>query len=295
MADTISALDDYVILEPQIAVFSLSEWRLLLKDHNIFRVCQTRLRLSIDQGVPVSLRGEIWVFLSRSQYIESQSKPYDFYLQPSHTHVEKLILKDIGRTFPRHPGFAAADSQGQASLFRLLRAYASYDSEIGYCQGMNFIAGALLMQLSEEKAFWTFVWIMMEKHWREVFVDGTPRLNQLLDELKTQVKGSDNEIYRHFKMQGIEFSVFAKFFVTVFMCEEDSEGAMRVFDRFMCDGEKVIVEILFRGLVAVKGKILRMKYEEILMFCFKNLGKKCLEMVKEKDAGEKGEDEYIML
>ena len=80
-------------------------------------------------------------------------KPYADYLINHDKHIEKLISKDIGRTFPNHPLFKNPDSRGQLSLFNILRAYANYDQETGYCQGMNFIVGALLMNLTEEKAF----------------------------------------------------------------------------------------------------------------------------------------------
>jgi hypothetical protein len=46
---------------------------------------------------------------------------------------------------------------GQASLRRVLKAYSLYDREIGYCQGMNFIAGMFLTLMSEEEAFWLLV------------------------------------------------------------------------------------------------------------------------------------------
>jgi hypothetical protein len=46
---------------------------------------------------------------------------------------------------------------GQAALRRVLRAYSYYDPEVGYCQGMNFIAGMFLTQMNEEEAFWLLV------------------------------------------------------------------------------------------------------------------------------------------
>ena len=42
---------------------------------------------------------------------------------------------------------------GQAALFRVLKAYSLHDLEVGYCQGMAFAAGILLMYLPEEPAF----------------------------------------------------------------------------------------------------------------------------------------------
>ena len=46
---------------------------------------------------------------------------------------------------------------GQAALRRVLRAYSYYDPEVGYCQGMNFIAGMFLTLMTEEEAFWLLV------------------------------------------------------------------------------------------------------------------------------------------
>ncbi len=46
---------------------------------------------------------------------------------------------------------------GQASLRRVLRAYSLYDIDVGYCQGMNFIAATLITFMEEEEAFWMLV------------------------------------------------------------------------------------------------------------------------------------------
>ena len=46
---------------------------------------------------------------------------------------------------------------GQFRLRRVLKAYSTYDREIGYCQGMHFIAAMFLTLVSEEDAFWLLV------------------------------------------------------------------------------------------------------------------------------------------
>lgn len=58
-----------------------------------------------------------------------------------------------GRTFPSHPYFAIPLCQGQKALFDLLKAYSVLDSEVGYCQGLSFVAGMLLMHLEEREAY----------------------------------------------------------------------------------------------------------------------------------------------
>ena len=54
---------------------------------------------------------------------------------------EKVILRDIHRTFPAHEFFKEAGGIGQESLYRISKAYSVYDSEIGYCQGQSFLIG----------------------------------------------------------------------------------------------------------------------------------------------------------
>jgi hypothetical protein len=48
------------------------------------------------------------------------------------------------------------------SLRRLLLAFSMYSPAIGYCQSLNYIAGMLLLFMSEEEAFWTFVMTITE-------------------------------------------------------------------------------------------------------------------------------------
>ena len=56
-----------------------------------------------------------------------------------------------------HCTIRATTQSGQAALRRVLRAYSYYDPEVGYCQGMNFIAGMFLTLMTEEEAFWLLV------------------------------------------------------------------------------------------------------------------------------------------
>ena len=60
----------------------------------------------------------------------------------------------MGRTFPNHPYFSASLGPGQLSLYNILKAYSLLDPEVGYCQGLSFVGGVLLMHSNnEEEAF----------------------------------------------------------------------------------------------------------------------------------------------
>lgn len=60
---------------------------------------------------------------------------------------ENVIQRDIARTFPAHDFFKEAGGLGQDSLYRVSKAYAVYDSEVGYCQGLSFLAATLLLHV----------------------------------------------------------------------------------------------------------------------------------------------------
>jgi hypothetical protein len=58
---------------------------------------------------------------------------------------EKAITRDLHRTFPYHPYFQS--DQGQEALFNVVKAYSLYDEQLGYCQGLAFVAGPLLLNV----------------------------------------------------------------------------------------------------------------------------------------------------
>jgi len=56
-------------------------------------------------------------------------------------------MRDINRTFPAHESFKEAGDK-QETLLRISKAYAVYDEEVGYCQGLSFLAASLLIHVS---------------------------------------------------------------------------------------------------------------------------------------------------
>lgn len=69
---------------------------------------------------------------------------------------EKVIRRDIARTYPEHDFFKEKDGLGQESLFNVMKAYSLHDREVGYCQGSGFIVGLLLMQV-RLTLYWFFL------------------------------------------------------------------------------------------------------------------------------------------
>lgn len=55
-------------------------------------------------------------------------------------------------------------------LENILTTYATYDPQIGYVQGMNFIAGALLCHSEEYVAFWLLVMAIEKFEMRDIYL-----------------------------------------------------------------------------------------------------------------------------
>jgi len=90
----------------------------------------------------------IWQLLSQSKS-EQLEHVYTQLLTETSSH-EKSIRRDLSRTFPYHSHFSHG-ALGQESLFNVIKAYSLYDTQVGYCQGLPFIVGPLLLNVSRRE------------------------------------------------------------------------------------------------------------------------------------------------
>ncbi|PWA32642.1 hypothetical protein CCH79_00012504 [Gambusia affinis] len=135
------------------------------------------LKELIRKGIPHHFRAIVWQLLGNATDMPVKNQ-YSELLKMS-SPCEKLIRRDIARTYPEHEFFKGQDSLGQEVLFNVMKVNASafhqglnftlIDREVGYCQGSAFIVGLLLMQMPEEEAFCVFVRLMQEYRLRELF------------------------------------------------------------------------------------------------------------------------------
>lgn len=100
----------------------------------------------VRNGIPEKLRGIVWKLLTN---VDNSSELIDKYrvLLTQETKCETTIQRDIHRTFPTHKKFSEYGGSGQDVLFKVSKAYAVYDTEVGYCQGLSFIAASLLIHV----------------------------------------------------------------------------------------------------------------------------------------------------
>lgn len=101
----------------------------------------------VRKGIPHHFRAIVWQLLCGAS--EADKRQYADYIKATSA-CEKVIRRDIARTYPEHDFFKEKDGLGQEALFNVMKAYSLHDREVGYCQGSGFIVGLLLMQVSRQ-------------------------------------------------------------------------------------------------------------------------------------------------
>ncbi|KAM9103094.1 EVI5-like protein isoform X4 [Sarcophilus harrisii] len=145
------------------------------------------LKELIRKGIPHHFRAIVWQLLCSATDMPVKNQ-YSELLKMS-SPCEKLIRRDIARTYPEHEFFKGQDSLGQEVLFNVMKAYSLVDREVGYCQGSAFIVGLLLMQMPEEEAFCVFVRLMQEYRLRELFKPSMAELGLCIYQFEYMLQG----------------------------------------------------------------------------------------------------------
>ncbi|KAM6286289.1 TBC1 domain family member 4 isoform 2-T2 [Spheniscus humboldti] len=244
--------------------------------------CRAKIRCDVEdihstlkEGVPKSRRGEIWQFLAvqhrvRHRLPNKQQPPDISYkeLLKQLTAQQHAILVDLGRTFPTHPYFSAHLGAGQLSLFNLLKAYSLLDKEVGYCQGISFVAGVLLLHMSEEQAFEMLKFLMYDLGFRKQYRPDMMSLQIQMYQLSRLLHDYHRDLYNHLEENEISPSLYAApWFLTLFASQFPLGFVARVFDIIFLQGTEVIFKVALSLLSSQETSIMACEsFENIVDF-----------------------------
>ncbi|XP_058538815.1 TBC1 domain family member 4 isoform X3 [Neofelis nebulosa] len=233
------------------------------------------IHICLKEGVPKSRRGEIWQFLAlqyrlRHRLPNKQQPPDVSYkeLLKQLTAQQHAILVDLGRTFPTHPYFSAQLGAGQLSLFNLLKAYSLLDKEVGYCQGISFVAGVLLLHMSEEQAFEMLKFLMYDQGFRKQYRPDMMSLQIQMYQLSRLLHDYHRDLYNHLEENEISPSLYAApWFLTLFASQFPLGFVARVFDIIFLQGTEVIFKVALSLLSSQETLIMECEnFESIVEF-----------------------------
>ncbi|KAF9688249.1 hypothetical protein SADUNF_Sadunf02G0177500 [Salix dunnii] len=248
-------------LQPQVS--SLTEGIALKSSLKLSTLANAiTLKRLIRKGIPPVLRPKVWFSLSGAAKKKS-TVPESYYndmtkaVEGKVTAATKQIDHDLPRTFPGHPWLDT--QEGHAALRRVLVGYSFRDSDVGYCQGLNYVAALLLLVMkTEEDAFWMLAVLLEnvlandcytnnlsgchveQRVFQDLLVKNCPRIAVHLEELEFDVS-----------------LVATEWFLCLFSKSLPSETTLRVWDVLFYEGAKVLFHVALA--------IFKMKEEELLL------------------------------
>ncbi|GMJ13615.1 hypothetical protein like AT3G49350 [Hibiscus trionum] len=122
-----------------------------------------------------------------------------------------------------------------ARLVAILEAYALYDPEIGYCQGMSDLLSPIISVIPEDyKAFWCFVGFM--KKARHNFRLDEMGIRRQLNIISKIIKCKDSHLYRHLeKVEAEDCSFVYRMVVVLFRRELTFEQTICLWEVMWAD------------------------------------------------------------
>ncbi|KAL2911891.1 GTPase-activating protein [Polyrhizophydium stewartii] len=241
-------------------------WGRVINDYeDTLRKQPRQFTKKLHQGIPEPIRGMMWQLMANSKS-ESLEEEY-LQLLTRNTRHEKIIQRDLARTFPSHEYFKDANGPGQTSLFNILRAYSIYDQEIGYCQGMGFVVGPLLLNMPEEQAFCLCVRLMNDYGFRDLFspkMIGLQLRNFQFDKL---IEEQFPAVARHLEKQDIRSTMYAsQWFMTLFAYRFPLEMVFRILDIVFAEGPESVLRFAVALVKHNADTILTLDFEPLLDF-----------------------------
>ncbi|KAJ3071151.1 GTPase-activating protein [Quaeritorhiza haematococci] len=239
-------------------------WGRVMNDYeSVARKHSRTLARKLQFGIPDAIRGMVWQLMCKGKSTDLENA-YSNLLTRVSVH-EKLIQRDLARTFPKHEYFQS--KAGQEALFNVIKAYSLYDLEVGYCQGISFLVGALLLNMPEEEAFCCLVRLMKAYNFRDLYTPQMSGLQLRLYQFDSLLRELLPVVDRHLEAEGIVSSMYAsQWFMTLFAYRFPLDIVFRIMDIVFAEG----IETMFRFALALLKKnqdhLLTLDFESLLEF-----------------------------
>eukprot|EP00457_Paulinella_chromatophora_P006100 gb/GEZN01006118.1/.p1 GENE.gb/GEZN01006118.1/~~gb/GEZN01006118.1/.p1 ORF type:complete len:423 (-),score=58.49 gb/GEZN01006118.1/:352-1620(-) len=218
------------------------------------------------QGFPPRLRGACWTYIRKVVADPSQEIPYQVLLKVPCFMMEE-IKKDAHRTMIHYQKFSDRQ-QAIDALTNLLHAYVVADPEVGYCQGMNFVAASVLIAIpDQEQAFQCFFMLMTHPRYsfRELYLEDLSGLKLAKYQFDCLMQWYHPKLAKHLKSldlwEGANYNT--SWFMTLFSRGELPRATVdRIWDYIFGEGYRGMFQVGLAILDVIQDKVLAMDYEQ---------------------------------
>ena len=175
-----------------------------------------------------------------------------------------IIELDIERTFP-YLGLFKGNSPMAEDLREILRVFVISRPDIGYIQGLSFIAGILLLNMDKFKAFISLMNLILNPIMLPFYKMDNELIQQRLQLFKQVFYFNLPELCGYFDELGmLPENYFLIWNMTLFTHDVNLELANRIWDVFMIEGVKAIYSAAIVFLSHFEEKLMNMDFVEIM-------------------------------
>eukprot|EP01084_Bolivina_argentea_P081693 147906_1 len=264
------------------------KWLHMLDDWDTYTTSKkAKLKSRIRKGIPTPLRAKVWKQIIGVEDLSKQERAYFNrvkHIDPNEK-FKSAIDNDLDRTFPRHILFtkdcangsvtpnSPGSGRGKESLRNVLYAYANHDEEVGYTQGMGFIAALFLMLMTEEDAFWCLVRLLDqngEYQLRGLYLDGLPLLHCRYYQFNELLLQFMPKVYQHLHSESLQITpalYASKWFITIFCYEFPFAFVYRIWDIYLAEGIKFVFRVSLALIKMNEQQILRItEFDQMMKY-----------------------------
>jgi hypothetical protein len=173
-----------------------------------------------------------------------------------------FIKRDIDRTF-YNDFFTKED--GKVQLKNTLERMCAVPGNVGYCQGMNFIVGAMLYLFKNEtKTLYVFSNLIQKYELTTLFAYNTPDYGVRVYQINYYVKKYIPSVYYHFKNNNLSFDmIYSRWLLTLFANYLDINRLDFPWSCLFIHKWKGIIKICLLLIYELKEQLLKCDLEKL--------------------------------
>ncbi|XP_043197718.1 TBC1 domain family member 12-like isoform X1 [Amphibalanus amphitrite] len=238
-------------------------------------------------GLPPSVRGRVWM-LALGNDLHVTPQLYKVYHQEAlsilraaaqgnaprspcevreaKTSSVDLIRLDVARTFPQL-GLFQKGGPYHDLLHELLGTYACYRPDVGYIQGMSFIAAVLLLNTDPEDAFVCFANLLNRPFLFSFFQLDQSMMSAYYATYTALLRENLPALWQHMEAEGVTPDLYlVDWLYTLFSKSLPLDVACRIWDVFLRDGEAFLARAALGILHLYDEQLRSMEFINLAQF-----------------------------
>ena len=205
----------------------------------------------------------IYTPLSKLSKVVLQKNYFDLLYEVNEKY-EVDIKKDLLRTMPDDISFKYG-KENYNKLYHILSAYSNYNKNIGYAQGLNFLAAICLCIFKDEIDSFIFLDGLIQKFkFENLFGIKNEQLNVKLKQIESCVNKWCPEINKYLQTKLLNYDFFTcKWMVTLFSNSMNTKYLFQLWDYMIVFGWKFFKFFVIAVIKFNENKILNSSLEKI--------------------------------